>query len=580
MPTVNLSEQSTCVQDLFRDSAFDIRPPQRRYKWKAEQIAQFWDDIHNAYKQGTSWYFLGSLLLQPDLNSGSVSVIDGQQRLTTTMLLLAVLRDGCAQFGANRRRFDAIFDCIRQRDNDGNPVGRLTLQLQDPDDRVLQIMAGSETSTDLPRPPESGTTDRLFAAVSTLKEKLRLFMIEHGGSVTKFSNFTEFVLRSVKLLPLEVTDESQGYLIFDTTNTRGLSLAPSEQLKARIAVVVREDENRASTLIAGWNRVAVALESAELPVDAMDDYLVVLWSSRTGLKVSKRQLVNRITEAINEGRLTPENLVDDMESYVGDYISVGNPNGRTKSDEDLRDLSRLSFTQAHGFLTMSHHHDSGAGFKKALNAAITLQVRNITIGSHRANEYELLWPAWANLVKSGRLTAALAQINRSLDSNTAFQRNFRQAEVRSNGAATHILRKLEESQYPRSGVQLIDIDLDHVLPRSVATKLVNNTRLTQNVRDWIEDLGFDIPASSSESENLGRKIEGFTYLIGNLAILDKSLNRGQRDAAFSAKRPNLRLMGVNLTKAISQKSRWTEKEIAARQKSMAKMAVSTWTISE
>ena len=207
MPAVNLSDQSTQIQELFTSTQFDIRPPQRRYKWRTQQVEQFWNDIVNAHNQGASWYFLGSLLLKPDLNSGPASVIDGQQRLTTMMLVLAVMRDTCQQLGGSQARFETNFNCIRPRDNDGNPSGRLTLQLQNPDDRILQIMTGQEGSTNYDRPVEASSSDRIFDAIVTLKEKMRVFMIGNDGDVSAFSRLNEFVLRSVKLLPLEVVDE-------------------------------------------------------------------------------------------------------------------------------------------------------------------------------------------------------------------------------------------------------------------------------------------------------------------------------------------------------------------------------------
>jgi len=578
MPAVSLSDQATQIQELFTNTQFDIRPPQRRYKWRAQQVEQFWNDIVNAHSQGASWYFLGSLLLQPDRNGGPASVIDGQQRLTTMMLVLAVMRDTCQQLGGTQTRFETNFNCIRPRDNDGNPVGRLTLKLQNPDDRVLQIMAGEEGSTNSERPAEASSSDRIFDAITTLKEKMRVFMIGNNGDVNAFSDLNEFILRSVKLLPLEVVDEAQAYLIFDTTNTRGLSLTPSEQLKARLAVVVREDERRASNLIDGWDRVAVAIEGSGLPVDAMDDYLIAVWATRSGSKTTKRQIANVITKSIDDGLLSPEELVEDMLDYVQEYIRIAHPTGRGRVDEDLRDLRRLSFTQGQAFLMAVGHHGSNDDFNRALSAALSLQVRNITFGLHRANEYEVLWPEWAKLARSNRLEEVLVQIGRELDSDSDFERNFVRSQIRSDGAATHILRKLEEFIHPRTGVQLIENDLDHLLPRSVSGKLLRGTRLTRNTRQWIEDLGYEIPTSEEVSKDLGRKLENATYSIGNLALLDLRLNRGQRDAAFDAKRANLQGMGVELTRSVGLRNRWNEREIRHRAEELAESAVSVWKV--
>lgn len=61
-------------------------------------------------------------------------------------------------------------------------------------------------------------------------------------------------------------------------------------------------------------------------------------------------------------------------------------------------------------------------FKRALSAALALQVRNITFGLHWANEYDALGPEWTKLARSNRFDEVLVQIRRMLDSD--FERNF------------------------------------------------------------------------------------------------------------------------------------------------------------
>lgn len=78
------------------DPIYQIPDYQRPYSWADEQVSQLWEDIYEAYKNNAddpsvdSNYFLGSLIvIQNDL---AEDVVDGQQRLTTLMILLCVLR--------------------------------------------------------------------------------------------------------------------------------------------------------------------------------------------------------------------------------------------------------------------------------------------------------------------------------------------------------------------------------------------------------------------------------------------------------------------------------------------------------
>lgn len=85
---------------------FQVPIWQRQYTWKGDQHEKIWRDLMEQYRLVTageanvSGHFLGSFVLSPkDPMAAGVShflVIDGQQRLTTLMLLLCALRDKLA----------------------------------------------------------------------------------------------------------------------------------------------------------------------------------------------------------------------------------------------------------------------------------------------------------------------------------------------------------------------------------------------------------------------------------------------------------------------------------------------------
>ncbi len=80
---------------------FFIPPYQRNYTWDESQCAAFWDDVLSTYKKNKAGdkaeHFLGTLTyFQSDSVFGQPTqlvLIDGQQRVTTTMLFLLAMRD-------------------------------------------------------------------------------------------------------------------------------------------------------------------------------------------------------------------------------------------------------------------------------------------------------------------------------------------------------------------------------------------------------------------------------------------------------------------------------------------------------
>lgn len=115
-------------------SDYDFRIPdyQRPYAWEIEQAEQLLADLEEALLRGNGEpYFLGSLVLVKG-RAAEADVIDGQQRLTTLTILLAVLRDLAQQP-------DVVTNLVAMIAEPGNTVlglkakPRLTLRPRDAD---------------------------------------------------------------------------------------------------------------------------------------------------------------------------------------------------------------------------------------------------------------------------------------------------------------------------------------------------------------------------------------------------------------------------------------------------------------
>lgn len=75
------------------DKRFVIPVYQRNYDWKKEHCETLFDDLMSVYRNNISAHFFGSIVyVGEDLASGTeLSIIDGQQRLTTISLLLLAI---------------------------------------------------------------------------------------------------------------------------------------------------------------------------------------------------------------------------------------------------------------------------------------------------------------------------------------------------------------------------------------------------------------------------------------------------------------------------------------------------------
>lgn len=75
------------IRTLLSSGYYKIPRFQRPYSWSRENIQEFWDDV---VRDNPEDYFIGSMVVFKESNQ-RFGVVDGQQRLTTIMILLARL---------------------------------------------------------------------------------------------------------------------------------------------------------------------------------------------------------------------------------------------------------------------------------------------------------------------------------------------------------------------------------------------------------------------------------------------------------------------------------------------------------
>jgi uncharacterized protein with ParB-like and HNH nuclease domain len=90
---VDLRADKKSLRQLLsiEEQQFRIPPYQRPYSWTSKQVDDLWEDLRDQAAHG---HFMGSIVLSSEDDVRPI-IIDGQQRLTTLMMLMSALRDEC-----------------------------------------------------------------------------------------------------------------------------------------------------------------------------------------------------------------------------------------------------------------------------------------------------------------------------------------------------------------------------------------------------------------------------------------------------------------------------------------------------
>ncbi|GAA8924345.1 DUF262 domain-containing protein [Helicobacter pylori] len=82
------------LDGVMEKGVFEIPSYQRGYAWRERQLEDFWNDLEHVSKLGDKFHYMHSLTLRElenEFENSAFEIIDGQQRLATSLILLGLL---------------------------------------------------------------------------------------------------------------------------------------------------------------------------------------------------------------------------------------------------------------------------------------------------------------------------------------------------------------------------------------------------------------------------------------------------------------------------------------------------------
>lgn len=225
------------IKDVFK-RWFRVPEYQRPYVWEKEEVADLLDDIAAAQQSSpTSQYFLGSIVFQShdrqDAGGHAYKehdLLDGQQRLTTCLLLHAVARD----LSTNTQLQDACNKAVYQEANafDGIPerlriVYDIRAEVRDFVQEFIQPLGGTndtEVLAKLAADADDVSVKHMAAAVLQIREYFE-------QNADTLSDFLIFFRNNVLLIYVASTELEDAFRLFTVLNNRGMKLRNSDILK-------------------------------------------------------------------------------------------------------------------------------------------------------------------------------------------------------------------------------------------------------------------------------------------------------------------------------------------------------------
>lgn len=295
---------------------FDYHVPayQRPYAWTEEETDTLFNDLYDFYEnEKEDNYFLGSIVLIKEDDKPRADVIDGQQRLTTLTILMAVIAANLS--GDDRNN---CMGYLREPGNDLEglaPLPRLHLRSKD---QVFFQQYIQQLRLDELLALDEGTLDN--ESQKHIRDNCALLLKKVGAAfgdhTDRIKNFCRFLVTRCYIVAVSTPNQQSAFRVFSVMNSRGLNLMPIDIIKSDIIGKIPEAKQQAYT--DKWEDLEVQTTRAGFN-DVFAHTRMIFAKTK-----AKKTLLEEFRQYVLP-RTTPEGLVDDiLEPYAEAYCILKN----------------------------------------------------------------------------------------------------------------------------------------------------------------------------------------------------------------------------------------------------------------
>lgn len=579
-------------------TAYLIPLYQRDFTWGEEQVGDFLQDALESFLTSKQRFF-GTILLSENAPhhdkkryTPSLYVIDGQQRLTTTLLMLVAMRHLAIEMEAAGSTATQLATRLNDRITiQGEGAAREPRLFANRTNASFlhELLTGTTTSQeqvkesfDKIKPKSDQRRCRaLFEAYQTCYKTLQKWVIkkvkgvsadedstitlsdflrtpaEMKDAVDTLEKFRMHFLRHSILVKIQINDWMESFDLFDGLNNRGMELAKKDVLKNVILSRASKSGFTATQEIEKrWQDFDDCTQ--EFDFTRFLRHRLLLEHAEVSLAGATRMFI-RLTH--DEGA---KKSVDRLFEAALAYSDIISPESDRISDEErylYDDLNRLSAERVRPIMLASLLKELPAKNRcEILRALECLQFRRSAICQQDNKSLEDTVQKIAALIFTNGPSytkQAVASIKSLIPADEVFVSNYEVKSAIPDTISRYMLLKIENHlrQVQRQpAIDFKDVTLEHIIPKK--SKAL-----------W----GLD-PSTPENKDLIGR--------LGNLTLLRGPINSGVGNLCFADKK---KLYGSKhhtlfISKDIISKTNWTKIEISERQEWLAKHAAKIWKV--
>lgn len=523
---------------------------QRPYSWREKQWDALWRDLVDLVETPSAEpHFVGSIVSSParTVPEGVEKrlLIDGQQRLTTLLILLALVRDRAIDTAVPRLA-DRIQDLITNRHEEGH-------------DRYKLLPTQGDSARDSDREAFAALVDRrpmestsgIMAAANHLRAKLM------RADAPPIEELFRAATARLTLVSIILDDKDNPHRIFESLNGKGRPLSQADLIRnyffMRIAVGQHERVYR--TL---WQPMQRRL-GEDVLTEFVRHYLM-----RQGAVINESDVYATLKQRIESSGVEVEVELERLCTHARYYEVLLDPSRAPTAAlrERLERLRRLELTVVFPFL-LPLYGDFAEGrvtegdLCAILDVVETYVIRRFVCGVATHGLNKVFAPLYQQVSRGGSLLDATrnALASRGCPSDAQFRERLGSTRLYGGGERRErtklLLERLEHALGHKERVTTEPLSIEHVLPQTASAW-------------WREHLG----------DGWEEAHEDLVHTLGNLTLTN--YNSELSNDSYPEKQALLARSHVELNRYFATTERWDAAEIERRADVLSDLALNVW----
>lgn len=507
---------------LLKKHIFNIPDFQRSYSWTKDNVRVFLKDVLNNY-QLEQKYFFGTMILCGGADDEEVSVIDGQQRLITTIILLAVIRDSFIKLidtDINDDQKDICRKCeesihenyIIDEGNNGRSI-KARINLRDDSDYFKGYIQCKEKTDYIKKQYQLDDNEINLKMAYDYFEKFFLKQYKELSTdsyIQLLEEIRDMILDKLYITVVYVNNLSEAYKIFANINSKGLPLSDIDLIRSYVFEHVGNlgiNDNHFNEYLKVWNKAIDKINNISSSKKAVQNFFEVYLTSFFP-NVSGKNIYGKFIDIYN----CDDKIKEFIENFC-DYVDLYNNifNYQTKDSEkliiqkSLKNITTISKEKGQIYPLIMTLLSKSEIFDKSKNAIKIGKLRDFIL--FLSDFYFIVFIV--NHMKANNFTSIIKKCNKQIrdtdDSNEIsniiletkkalidkidqqlFFKNFQQLEftrnkdkknsyyIKNNMHISYPLERIMASKCDKSFTMCEDNSIEHILDKKSNLKDIDN----------------------------------------------------------------------------------------------------------